>query len=54
MRKSNLTVAGLSELLGSGDLKVSKASFEKIERSFKFLNDRVNRTGETIYGVNTG
>ena len=54
MQKGKLTIVGISELLGSGDLKVSEASFDKIERSFKFLQDRVNRTGETIYGVNTG
>ena len=54
MGKSRLTIASLSELLGTGNLNVAQEAFDKIEQSFQFLNERVNRTGETIYGVNTG
>jgi len=49
-----LTIANLSELLGSGNLDIWKSSLEKIERSSTYLEERLGRTKETIYGVNTG
>jgi histidine ammonia-lyase len=49
-----LTIENLSELLGSGSLDLWKSSLENIERSSDYLQDRVSRTNETIYGVNTG
>lgn len=49
-----LTIANLSELLGSGNLDVWKSSLEKIEKSSSYLEERLGRTNETVYGVNTG
>ena len=49
-----LTIANLSELLGSGNLDIWKSSLAKIERSADYLEKRLNSTKETIYGVNTG
>lgn len=49
-----LTIEGLSELLGSGNLDVFKSSLAKIEKSSQYLEDRLSKTNETIYGVNTG
>lgn len=49
-----LTIANLSELLGSGNLDIWKSSLEKIEKSSTYLEDRLGRTKETVYGVNTG
>lgn len=49
-----LTISNLSELLGSGNLDVWKSSLNKIEKSSKYLENRVSKTQETIYGVNTG
>ncbi|MCB0754833.1 MAG: histidine ammonia-lyase [Flavobacteriales bacterium] len=49
-----LTIANLSELLGSGNLDIWKSSLEKIERSSTYLEERLGRTKETVYGVNTG
>ncbi len=49
-----LTVSGLSELLGSGSLDIWKSSLDKIEQSSNYLEERLERTNETIYGVNTG
>lgn len=49
-----LTIANLSELLGSGNLDIWKSSLDKIEKSSSYLKERLGRTNETIYGVNTG
>jgi histidine ammonia-lyase len=49
-----LTIANLSELLGSGNLDIWKSSLQKIERSSTYLEERLGRTKETVYGVNTG
>lgn len=49
-----LTIANLSELLGSGSLDIWKSSLEKIEKSSSYLEERLARTNETVYGVNTG
>jgi histidine ammonia-lyase len=49
-----LTIANLSELLGSGNLDIWKSSLEKIEKSSTYLEERLGRTKETVYGVNTG
>ena len=49
-----LTVASLSELLGSGNLDIWKSSLEKIEKSASYLEERLGKTNETVYGVNTG
>ncbi len=49
-----LTIANLSELLGSGNLDIWKSSLEKIEKSSSYLEERLGRTNETVYGVNTG
>lgn len=49
-----LTIANLSELLGSGNLDIWKSSLDKIEKSSSYLEERLSRTNETIYGVNTG
>jgi histidine ammonia-lyase len=49
-----LTIANLSELLGSGNLDIWKSSLEKIEKSSSYLEERLSRTNETVYGVNTG
>ncbi len=54
MQKTKLTIESLSDLLGSSKLEVPESSLKEIERSFNYLNERVSRTGETIYGVNTG
>lgn len=49
-----LTIESLSELLGSGNLDIFKSSLDKIEKSSGYLKHRLDRTNETIYGVNTG
>ena len=49
-----LTIASLSELIGSGNLKVWESSFDKIDVSSNYLEERLAKTKETIYGVNTG
>lgn len=49
-----LTVASLSELLGSGNLDIWKSSLDKIEKSASYLEERLGKTNETVYGVNTG
>ena len=49
-----LTIANLSELLGSGNLDIWKSSLDKIEKSSTYLKERLSRTNETVYGVNTG
>lgn len=49
-----LTITHLSELLGSGNLDIWKSSLDKIEKSSSYLEERLGRTNETIYGVNTG
>ncbi|MBP9151234.1 MAG: histidine ammonia-lyase [Flavobacteriales bacterium] len=54
MQKTKLTVESLAQLLGSAKLEIPNSSLADIERSYEYLNERVARTGETIYGVNTG
>ena len=49
-----LTVASLSQLLGSGNLDIWKSSLDKIEKSASYLEERLGKTNETVYGVNTG
>ncbi len=54
MQKTKFTIESLSELLGSAKLEIPNSALTDIERSYEYLNERVARTGETIYGVNTG
>lgn len=54
MQKTKLTIEGLAELLGNAKLELPKTALTDINRSYEYLNERVARTGETIYGVNTG
>ena len=49
-----LTIANLSELLGSGNLDIWKSSLDKIEKSASYLEERLSKTNEKVYGVNTG
>jgi histidine ammonia-lyase len=52
--KGKLTVAELSNLLGSGKLYVDEETLEAIQKSADYLLDKVHQTGARVYGVNTG
>ena len=54
MVEDRLTIAELSRLLGSDKLEISEESIALIEGSSNYLKDRIGRTNETVYGVNTG
>lgn len=54
MREEKLTIQALTNLLNSKHLEVPQEAIDRIEKSSAFLENRVKRTRETIYGVNTG
>jgi len=52
--EGKLTVAKLSNLLGSGKLYVEDETLLAIEKSANYLLDKVRNSKATVYGVNTG
>ena len=54
MFEGKLTVAKLSNLLGSGKLYVEDETLLAIERSANYLLNKVRNSKATVYGVNTG
>ncbi len=54
MFEGKLTVAKLSNLLGSGKLYVEDETLLAIEKSANYLLDKVRNSKATVYGVNTG
>lgn len=49
-----MTVAKLSELLGSGKLSVDDSTLDVIQRSADYLLNKVKTSDKAVYGVNTG